>query len=438
MQLFTDQLQLKLKNLQSREALRQFRITVTKTQGTEAGATQNDFCGGYHPITTSESLSGAYLLQWPNGELSKGNLTRQNLTEFDQFIAEAKAVAFKDLFGDNFPKAKPHPKIKVAYQKVVELTENPASYLINWLQILKGWQEISNPSGAQEVGIGVVITKSRTFSSAGFDLETQETSNGLFSVYNETAGFGHSSRQTLDPDFINQKRKSAEDLFKILNQSVKLSPGSGRYRIIFHPDVFQDAFFEIFLANLAGAAVVKEQSKFNLADFKNHKTVIRPDISIACDPTQDGKTGSYNFTSAGILSKKTTFVKNGRLITPILGAKYARKAGMEPTARIYPKMDTTTIKTNGIRDFDKFIRSQDKALLIYQALGMHTQDPITGSYSLPCPYAIWIEKGEMLGNAPCTVTGNFFNNLNSPETVFLNHPTEHPPALATEANVVFI
>ena len=438
MKQFASQLQSKLAKLQSRGVLRQYRITVTKNCGTEAGATRNEFCGGYHPITTSKNLSGAYLFQWPDGKLSKGNLTRQSLAEFDKLIAAAKSVAFTDPFGDNFPKTKTHPNIKLACESVIKTIANPTPYLTNWLQTLKKWQKSANPVGAQYIATSIGTSQTRTFSSAGFDLKTSRTSVGILSEYNETAYFTHSSLDLPDPKIIEQKKQRTEAIFGILNKSVKRKPLAGKYRVIFYPPVFQETLFGLFLANLSGAAVVNGQSKFNLKDFKNSKTVIRPDISITCDPTQDGQTGSYNFTGEGTLSKKTVFVKDGQLVTPILGAKYARKAGMAPTARISPKMDTTTIKANGIQDFDEFIKSQDKTLLIYQALGTHAQDPITGRYSLPCPYVIWIEKGEMVGNTPCTITGNFFDNLNHPETVFLTHPTEHPPGLATMANVVFI
>lgn len=437
MKRFSEKFITKIEKAQKAGKIKKFRVSFKERKNASSGATQKEFMGKYKPLNLETKLSGTYLFQWKDGKLSKGNIRRQSILEFDRFLDEARQTAFKDEFGDNFPRQKKHPQIKTGFQSVIKLEKNPAPYLTKWLEKLKKWQESSNPNGTQHMSAHIGISQYRMVSSAGFDLSTQATSCHVSSYYDSKAYLSHSSRKLPEPEEVKAKKDRAETILSYLQKSVQKKPPNGTWNVIYQPSIFRSLFFSFLVSNLRGSSVINGQSKFSLEDFKKQEKVFRKDISIICNPTKDGGLDSYNFTAEGVRSKKTTFIKNGRLITPILSVKYARKGKMEPTAQIHHPMDTTTIENNKNKDFDKFLKKQNRTLLIYKALGGHAQDRTTGSYSLPCPYAILIDKGEFVGNIPCVVTGNFFNNLNNPETTFLKHPTKHPPALATTANVMF-
>lgn len=437
MKSFIKQLTQKLKKSQKSGKLKRYRVTVNQSQNIESGATNIDFRGGYFPTTINESINGSYLFEWPDGKLSKGYIGRENLQNFEDFLTESKATGFDDPFGDNFPGPAKDPKIKVGFSAVEKLYKDPEEYLQNWIQTLSGWQDELNPNGSRYIKFSLDLDNRIVFSSEGLELSEKNTSTSFISGYDSKIYFKDTAIKALQPEDVLEKRKREEKLFRILNKKVSPKQKAGEWPVIFHPDIFQDLLFSVFLTNFRGSLVVNGQSKFPLEDFKSNKQVFRKDVSITTDPTLNGKLDSYNFTREGLLSKKTTFIKDGRLITPILNAKYARKAEMEPTAKINRYMDATRIESKNSHDFDSFVAKQENTLLIYDALGMHGQEPSTGNYSLPCPYAILIENGEMVGNAPCVVTGNVFSDFNNPEALFLNHPTEHPPAMATTANVVF-
>ncbi len=44
-----------------------------------------------------------------------------------------------------------------------------------------------------------------------------------------------------------------------------------------------------------------------------------------------------------------------------------------------------------------------------QRSGMHTQDPVSGNFSLAAPEAIVVKGGEMLGSVKAVISGNFFD-----------------------------
>jgi len=65
------------------------------------------------------------------------------------------------------------------------------------------------------------------------------------------------------------------------------------------------------------------------------------------------------------------------------------------------------------------------ALLVCSVLGMHTQDPVSGNFSLAAPEAIVVKGGEMLGSVKAVISGNFFDALNSRQTR-LSLDDQHP------------
>ncbi|MEA2020108.1 MAG: metallopeptidase TldD-related protein [Patescibacteria group bacterium] len=434
---FTERFLKKIENKKRTGRLKQFRVSFKQRKIISAGATQKEFMGKYKPVNFKSNLSGSYLFQWKDGKLSKGNIHRQALANFDQFLANARQTAFEDPFSDNFPNKKKHPKVKVSSQQIVDLGKNSTPYITKWLKKLREWQDVSNPHGTQYMSAGLGISDYRLVSSAGFDLSSQATSCRISSYYDGKAFFSHRSHNLLAIGKVQEKKERTEKILKILKVSGQERPHNGKWQVIFHPSIFRNLFFSFLVSNLTGSRIINGQSKFGLKDFQNHEKILRNDISVICNPTKDGALDSYNFTGEGVLSKKTIFIKNGKLLTPILSVKYARKAGLEPTAQIHPPMDTTKITTSNNLNFDKFLQKQEQALLVYKALGRHTQDSITGSYSLPCPYVILIRNGKMIGNVPCIITSNFFNDINKSATAILDHPTEYSPALATTANVVF-
>ena len=42
---------------------------------------------------------------------------------------------------------------------------------------------------------------------------------------------------------------------------------------------------------------------------------------------------------------------------------------------------------------------------VYKRQGIHTQNAITGDYSLPCPSALYFENGKLIGPINCILTG---------------------------------
>jgi len=72
------------------------------------------------------------------------------------------------------------------------------------------------------------------------------------------------------------------------------------------------------------------------------------------------------------------------------------------------------------------------ALLVFSFLGLHTQDRTSGEYSLTAPNAVVISRSQLQGRAKVTLTGNFFQQLQSESFRLVTFPGHHFPGMWLE------
>jgi PmbA protein len=186
---------------------------------------------------------------------------------------------------------------------------------------------------------------------------------------------------------------------------------------------------------LSGSAVSNRQAAYSLDDFKEGKQIIREDISLVIDGTRPFEGSASRVTSEGISGGRGYLVEKGKLVTPALDLKYAGITGFAPTpgGGMYIELDE---KPEERRELSDMIKSVESGLLVHSVLGMHTQDSTSGRYSISAPRCLVIEDGELKGKVKVTLSGNFFDNINDPQTRFAWDPHEDNPALEMVCQVV--
>ena len=85
--------------------------------------------------------------------------------------------------------------------------------------------------------------------------------------------------------------------------------------------------------------------------------------------------------------------------------------------------------------FRESIRKVHRCFLVFSALGLHTQDRISGGYSLLSPRALYIRKGKKAGPVSISMHGNFFANLNDESMRFVAFRGYRCPGLMVKASV---
>ncbi|MFA6808281.1 MAG: metallopeptidase TldD-related protein, partial [Eubacteriales bacterium] len=74
-------------------------------------------------------------------------------------------------------------------------------------------------------------------------------------------------------------------------------------------------------------------------------------------------------------------------------------------------------------------------ILIHSVLGLHTQNPVTGDYSLSAPSSLRIINGKIVGKTDVKINGNFWNDLRSSQTLIAYSKLHSHPYLKTETKV---
>lgn len=95
---------------------------------------------------------------------------------------------------------------------------------------------------------------------------------------------------------------------------------------------------------------------------------------------------------------------------------------MQPTSLpqrgLSPGYAGMLLRTEKMETAESLVEECQNALLVCGVLGMHTQDPVTGNFSLAVPEAVVVKDGELLGSTKAVISGNFFDALDSSRTRF--------------------
>ena len=204
--------------------------------------------------------------------------------------------------------------------------------------------------------------------------------------------------------------------------------GSGEHPVILHPGVVERYVLGTLLGNLDGATVCHGEGRFRPEHFGSGEAQFREDLSLLLDPLVPLRSGSYRFTVEGLPASPCTFIEGGRLLQPILDTKYARRLGRAPTPPPYD-MDTIYLEGPPVLDLEQAWSAADGGALVLSVLGIHTQDPASGDFSLAAPQCLRIGRGGTLGRLRATLSGNLWSVLQSDDLRFVRFPGEHTPGI---------
>lgn len=146
---------------------------------------------------------------------------------------------------------------------------------------------------------------------------------------------------------------------------------------------------QFILPNFSGLAVLEGQSAFSRERFQNNELVFNQEITLVIDPLIPLERGSYLITVEGVPAKQTELVRSGKLQTPYLRMKDARRWHTKPTG--IPQGTAGLYLTHREeKPWLEALAQVKDGVLILSVLGLHTQDPVSGEYSLSAPQSMRI------------------------------------------------
>ena len=210
---------------------------------------------------------------------------------------------------------------------------------------------------------------------------------------------------SLNPDKVAvEAAESAVELLGAKTMKTKKLP------VIFKNKVFAElieALSPVFL----GDNVVRGKSLF--ADKLGYEVASHA-LTIYDDPTLEGGINSVPYDDEGMPTKRKAVVERGVLKNFLLDIYSAKKLGLEPTGNglrasissLPSSSVTNLVVERGALELNELVRTPEEVLLVTDAMGIHTINPISGEFSIGIS-GIYYRDGEKLHPVTgMTVAGN--------------------------------
>lgn len=380
------------------------------------GLYNNEIGGPYTPPAKHDINQGAAYIIWADGRISDISINASNLENLDASLKEWRAQSYHDIDAPEILEPLPMPtNLKIKDEKVVDLVMKDSSYFFEILNFynkeLRKKSYTKTVKGVVKAGYG----HATVMNSKGLSAEWEETGIITTAEVNDKIGDTYNKRKIPEE---RDLKKIIEELDRYMSHSQKLVQiKSGKMPLIIVPEVLGEFLGQFLIENLQGSIVANNQSLYSIEDFKTKKQVFDERINLVIDGLKEYLPATQPCSGEGVPSTKQHIITDGRLITPILDLKYAKKVGMSPTS-------TGTLGME-IREkilYDEMIKGMDYGLIVYGVLGMHTQTSKEGDYSLTIGEGLLVKNGKIKGAIKdITIAGNFFDALRDKKTKFADY-----------------
>ncbi len=407
--------------------VREWSLHVAESRRASIGAKDGHTGGPHSPLDIAESLSARWLLVWEDGKVSSGDLDRTAIEEgLREAIERSRGAAREDRDAAEVAPPATMPDVALFDPETARIAAGDAAPLASRFRAIRerfargGFRTWSASFDATHI-------EARILTSAGLDASSESTLAGWHATFDGEIGDGRVARAPEEDSEFEARLDRLADVAARLRRPAPPGEVPGRTAIL-HPAVVRSFVFRTILHNLDGAAVAHGESRFPAEAFGSGAQAFREHLSIRVEPLEPLKAGSYRFTLEGVPAAPTTFVERGRLVTPVLGLKYARRLGGRPTG-VPLSGDALRLPGPPELDFEEALESASGGTLVLAVLGVHTQDPASGDFSLSAPQALAISDGAARGRVRVTLSGNLFEALSDDDLRRVRFPGEDVPGL---------
>ena len=388
-----------------------YRLALEESVGSQLGVESNRVGSPYAPLATSELSGGSFLVEWSDGLVSRGSLSRAPREALDEVLASAFEGRYEDPEEANFPEAADVPDVALFSEDAARVATGESPDAIT--AAIDTVARVRDRHGVELLDASASASRSRrrVVSSAGFRAETQSSSFGFSVGFDSLVWDGHADRAPIPVAEIEERTERTAADFEGLKRTAEDFDRRGCATVL-HPRVAEEFLRTFLLSNLAGGAVANGRSRFTADDFRSGRPAFREDFSLSARPLVPMGIGSFTCTVEGVPARDVDFVREGRLATPVLGLKYARRLEMEP-APAPASIEGYALELGEGLSHDEALHG-DRVLLVHAVLGLHTQDPVRGEYSVLAPQGVLFQAGECRGRVSVTLNGSFFADLVDP------------------------
>lgn len=410
-----------------------YRVAMAETVQSALGVGSNRRGSPYEPLTVSEASGGSMLIRWSDGKVSRGSLTRAPQSALADVLQSAFEGRYDDPDVADFPPEAEIPAIELHSAGTLAIAAGTDARALP--EILTILENVRESSGAKllDASARAVAVRRRVFTSGGFRGDCDSTMMVFWIGLDSLAFDGFESRVPFLAGEVRQRADRTAADFTALSREHGENP-RGRTRVVLHPRTAESFLRTFLFGALSGAAVANGRSRYSLEDFQSGQTVLREDFTLRTRPFTPMGVGSFRFTDEGLVAREVELIRDGRLVTPLLGLKYARRLGMEPTPTPGSISGYEFSLGRRLRR-EEALSGPGRCVLVHSVLGMHTQDAVRGEYSLLAPQGVLYENGSVLGRVTTTLNGSFFSDLRSGELALVDFEGFSCPGLMLEVEL---
>ncbi len=412
--------------------LKAWRFNIHDANGIEVGLKNNRIGGPYSAPSYKRSISGDIYLIWTDHRFTAAKLDSQVTDAFEEYFNLWKATAYYDIDGVDLYDPRQIPNVNLVDPKAQEIVGRNFEFPFEILN--QGLQRLT------EYGMDKVDGKIRCYqdhrilrNSNGLNVDYLQTPVEFYFEVNDSYGESFQEKRLPLETEVNRIIENTGTIARKL-QNPAAARLAGPVRLILAPPVFESFFNHFLITNLFGSLVVNRQSSFSLEDFRNQRPVLREDLDLEVNTLIPLKSSSYPCTGEAVPGGSLTLIRAGRLQTPIVNLKYARKSGFDPTPAPAGGRGFFLTSRLAMKSWDELINDTEYGVIVYSVLGLHTQDSSSGQFSLTADQCLLVENGKIAGKVKAVINGDFIGSLQKDSSEFAVAPGEDNPGYSFTAN----
>jgi PmbA protein len=419
----------KLNKYLENDKIANFLFESTNVTEDNFGRTGEELGGAYDPLTFSEEFGGSVLVEWPNGKISKTDVSPKWIEDFDQEMSVLKKMMYKDDADKNFLDSADCGKFtKQKSEEIIKRDFNPETELVERVAELQQWMSDLKETSQYSF---ITVAKSRITitNSKGLLIEEDKTYIGESAYLGEFTGFSLNGRSIKDFAKEEAHRKRTGKIYKAMQTDLQGSKHSKLTdaEVILSPYVFASLFDHFIVTNLKASSIYYKQSAFTKKDFSDNKKIAPPKLSLRLFPRTEMNYYARNYSDIGwVYPDEYEFIKDGRLVSPIANHRFANLIDVEPTPSISSLRLAEFGDIEKSMDYEEQISNVNEGIVITTMLGLHTQDANTGDFSLVCPKSIIVRDSKMQGVSEFIIRGNFFDLIRDINSIYRDTLTNLP------------
>lgn len=422
-----------LRTREAAGAVRAWSAAMQEGRRLSLGIKDREIGNPHSPLRLSEDGGLHYRIVWDQGTYSAGRVERRTLADApEEALDEARETAYDDPDAAWIPPAVPLPAVETHVAATARIAAGDTTPFAERLGVIRARFE---RSGARtwSGGCGASEGSLRYASSEGADYRTAGTGVSWYVGLDGELGDGHSGRH-LDSDAEFDARLSRLFSLREIFSREATPPAPGTLPVLLDPGVVESYVLGTLFHHLSGSTVAHGEGRFSREDFGSEERLLRDDLELSHDPTVSLRRGTYRFTGEGVPAAPVTYVRGGRLVTPRLGLKYARRLGLEPNAAP-AAYDCVRFTGAEVVPFAEGLRRAAGGIRVLGVLGVHTQDIASGDFSLAAPQSLAVGDEGETGRVRATISGNLFDVLRDRALRFVSFEGETTPGLLFSCRV---